>query len=47
MLLSSIPKSEGPVDPKSVKLSNAPGENGEKVTLEALKGRKVGDMGFR
>ena len=46
-MLEALPKSEGPIDLSSVKLSNAPGESGEKVSLEALKGRKVGDMGFR
>lgn len=45
-MLDALPKSEGPIDPASVKLSNAPGESGEKVTMDALRGRKVGDMGF-
>jgi nuclear protein localization family protein 4 len=42
-----VPKNEAQPDPNTVTLSNQPGASGEKVTLAALQGRKVGDMGFR
>lgn len=42
-----MPKNEPQPDPDTVALSNQPGASGEKVTLVALRGRKVGDMGFR
>ena len=47
LILETIPASEGPIEPSSLKLSNQPGANGESVSLDALEGRKVGDMGFR
>lgn len=46
-MLDTIPKSDPQPDPKTLKLSNHPGSNGEAVAFEALVGRKVGDMGFR
>lgn len=45
MLFESIPASEG-ADPASLTLSNQPGANGERVGMDALRGRQVGDMGF-
>ena len=47
MILATIPSSEAQPDPSTLKLSNQPGPNGESVPFDALKGRKVGDMGFR
>lgn len=47
MILDGIPKSEAQPDVATVKLSNQPSSSGESVSLEALKGRTVGDMGFR
>ncbi|BEI83557.1 hypothetical protein CcaverHIS002_0401610 [Cutaneotrichosporon cavernicola] len=46
LILESVPKNEAQPDPNTVMLSNQPGANGEKVSLAALQGRKVGDMGF-
>lgn len=46
MMFASIPKSEGAVDISSIMLSNAPGDKGERVSFDALKGRKISDMGF-
>lgn len=34
-------------DPSTLTLSNQPGAGGERLGLDALVGRKVGDMGFR
>ncbi|KAL1410637.1 nuclear protein localization protein 4 [Vanrija albida] len=45
-ILETIPKSEPQPDLSTVALSNQPGIAAEKVTLDALKGRKVSDMGF-
>jgi nuclear protein localization family protein 4 len=47
LILDTVPKNEAQPDPNTVTLSNQPGASGEKVTLAALQGRKVGDMGFR
>jgi hypothetical protein len=47
LILDTIPKDEDKPDPASLQLSNQPGGNGEKVGMDALRGRKVGDMGFR
>lgn len=46
LILDTVPKTEHP-DASTITLSNQPGNRGDKVTLEALKGRKVSDMGFR
>lgn len=42
-----MPKDEAQPDPATLNLSNQPGAGGEKVSFDALRGRKVGDMGFR
>jgi nuclear protein localization family protein 4 len=48
MMLDNIPKAErDEIDRTSLRLSNQPGSSGECVHFDALKGRKVGDMGFR
>jgi nuclear protein localization family protein 4 len=47
MILEGIPKSEPQPDVGTVRLSNQPSSSGESVSLEALQGRTVGDMGFR
>jgi len=46
-MLETVPKKDGIPDPNTLKVSNQPGNSGEHVALEQLKGRKVGDMGFR
>jgi nuclear protein localization family protein 4 len=47
MMMAQIPAAESAaIDPSSLKLSNQPGEKGELVAFDALRGRKVGDMGF-
>lgn len=45
--MDTIPKDEPQPDPATLSLSNQPGASGEKVGFDALRGRKVGDMGFR
>lgn len=47
MMLATIPATDPQPDPSTLRLSNQPGAGGEAVSFEALKGRKVGDMGFR
>lgn len=47
LILDTIPKDEPQPDPATLSLSNQPGASGEKVGFDALRGRKVGDMGFR
>ncbi len=47
MMMAALPKDEAPPDASTLRLSNQPGSSGESVPLEALVGRKVGDMGFR
>jgi hypothetical protein len=47
IMLATIPASDPRPDLSTLKLSNQPGSSSEAVPFEALKGRKVGDMGFR
>ena len=47
MMLAALPPGDAPPDTSSLRLSNQPGAGGESVPLDALVGRKVGDMGFR
>lgn len=47
MMMDQIPKADSAgIDPTSLKLSNQPGDKGEFVAFEMLRGRQVGDMGF-
>jgi nuclear protein localization family protein 4 len=47
MMMDQLPQADAAtIDRSSLKLSNQPGDKGESVPFDALKGRKVGDMGF-